>query len=237
MNLITKTLATLAVIAIMFTIQAKAETPTKVPTNFAKVYIPDGFDDNDNVQIVGEGVFPNSCYRSAESSVRVDDATKTIHVSTEAFKYPGVCLQVILPYDRVVDVGLLKAGTYSVIRDTDGQTIGQVGIHETKSKEPDDFIYAPISQAYFKSKASSNRVLLSGIFPSRCMKLKEVRTQVQSDVLVILPIVEIDRSIPCTPVRHHFDTVANVGYMKPGRYLLHVRSMNGKAINNLVDVY
>ena len=66
--------------------------------------MPDGFVSNDTAQIVGEGMFSNSCYRHAETTVRVDHVNKTIHVGPVAYKYNGYCLQVILPFDRVVDV-------------------------------------------------------------------------------------------------------------------------------------
>ncbi len=225
---------TFSVIAIIFaTTLAKADhTPTKVSVNFGKIYAPGGFDDNDNVQIVGEGLFSDSCYRYAETSVRVDHKTKTIKVRPVAYKYPGYCLQVILPFDRVLDVGILQKGTYTVVQESDSQHLGQVDILATKNKEPDDFMYAPISQAFFQSGGLS----LMGDFPTSCMKLKEVKAQVQSDVLVIQPIVEIDSSIPCVEGKYHFETVTDVSDVKPGRYLLHVRSMNGKAVNSLVDV-
>ena len=229
--------ASLAVFAIAFaTAQAKADTPNEVYVDFAKVYVPDGFDNNDNVQIVGEGLFSNSCYRHVKTTVRVDHDAKTIHLGPVAYKYPGYCLQVVLPFDRVVDVGILQEGKYTVLREGNNQVIGQVAVHATTSKEPDDYMYAPISQAFFQSRGMLNKVYIVGDFPLSCMKMKEIKTQVQPDVLVVLPIAEIDSSIPCVEGRYHFETSADVGFMKPGRYLLHVRSMNGKAINNLVDV-
>ncbi len=228
-----------AILALLFAVQqasAENHTPMLVPVNFKKIYIPDGFDDNDNVQIVGEGLFANSCYRFAETKVRVDHNTKTIHLGPLAYKYPGYCLMVILPFDRTVDVGILKEGTYTIVQETDGATLGQIGVKTTISKEPDDYLYAPISQAFFIPRGLINKVYLTGDFPTSCMKLKEVKSQVQSDVLVIQPMAEIDPSVPCVDGKFHFETTADVRFMKSGRYLLHVRSMNGKSVNNLVDV-
>lgn len=238
MNLIR---TTLAIIAIAFTIQAKAEaednTPKTEPISFGKVYIPNGFDNNDNVQITGEGMFPNTCYRYATTSVQVDHTAKTIRLNTEAFKYPGMCLQVIVPFDRVVDVGILKEGDYSVITNNDNQTVGRVSIHSSKTKNADDFLYASVSQAYFQSKNSVNKVFLSGNHPSRCLKIKEVKSDVQSDVVIIQPIVEMDPSEHCVGGQFPYETSVDVGSMKPGRYLLHVRTINGKSVNNLIDVH
>ena len=37
------------------------------------VYIPSGFDDNDNVEIVITGFLPNLCHKSPSAKVRVAD--------------------------------------------------------------------------------------------------------------------------------------------------------------------
>lgn len=210
--------------------------PSKVTAQLGKIYVADGFDANDNVQIVGTGVYNNSCYRNAETEVKVDHEKKTITLIPRAYKYDGLCLQVILPFERVIDVGLLKKGEYSLVQEGQVGVLGKIGVRANVTEAPDDFQYAPISQAFFQSKNGQNKVYLTGDFPSRCLRLKEIRTQVQTDVLLVQPIVEVDPNIPCTVEKSHYEAVAEVGPMAPGRYLLHVRSMNGKAVNNLVEV-
>ena len=42
------------------------EKPTSIEIAAAKVYTPNGFDDNDVVQIILEGQFPNPCYQVKE---------------------------------------------------------------------------------------------------------------------------------------------------------------------------
>ena len=209
--------------------------PTQVAAHFNKLYVPIGFDDNDNVQIVGEGVFPNSCYRQAETKVQIDATTKTVILAPTANKYDGMCLQVMLPYSHVIELGLLSQGVYTVLQD--GKSIGKIDVRKSSVREPDDFMYAPIEQAYFHSQGSSNQVYLTGDFPTSCWRLKKVNFDIQPDVLVIQPIVEIDNSVPCTPGKFHFETATEMGSIPSGRYLLHVRSMNGKSVNNLVDVH
>ncbi len=86
------------------------------PAIFQKIYVPSGFDSNDHVQIVGEGMFRNTCYRPAPSSVRVVEATKTIYIGPIAYEYAGLCLQVVLPFERTIDVGILKAGLWKIAR-------------------------------------------------------------------------------------------------------------------------
>jgi hypothetical protein len=226
----------LGAMAVTATASAFADTaPAKVPVAFNHVYVVDGFDNNDNVQIVAAGRFNNSCYRNADTNVQIDHATKTIHMAPNAFKYNGTCLQVMMPFDRVVDFGILQEGTYTLVQ---GQNVvlGKINIHHSNVREADDAMYAPISQAYFENENGANKVFLTGEFPLSCMRVKEVRFNVQPEALVIQPIAEIDHSAPCTKGSFPFHTSTNVGPMKSGRYLLHVRSMNGKAISSLFDV-
>lgn len=216
---------------------AKADDgPSKVKVNFGKIYVAKGFDSNDKVQIVGEGVYNNGCFRNAETKVRVDHDAKVITLTPYAYKYDGMCIQVIMPYDRVVDVGILKAGTYKVKQDGQSTFLGDVETTVATTKNPDDFTYAPISQAFFKGNGTSNIVSITGEFPNSCMTLKEVKFDVQPDVLVVQPIAEMQEGKDCKDGSFYFEKDTEVGPMKAGRYLLHVRSMNGKAINNLVEV-
>lgn len=211
-------------------------TPDKVPARFNQLYVAQGFDSNDNVQIVGEGRYLDGCYRNAETRVKVDHKNKKIHLTPYAYKYNGICIKVILPFERVINIGILKAGTYTITQGNPVEEIGKIEARPAVVRTPDDFTYAPISQAYFRNQGTINTVSLSGEFSNSCMKLKEVKFDVQEKVLVVQPISEMTESETCLEGSFPFESDTEVGPMKPGRYLLHVRSLNGKAVNNLVDV-
>lgn len=217
---------------------AMAETtpPVLKAATFNTVYVPGGFDSNDNVQIVGEGMFRNTCYRPAPTGFQVDQERKTVTVGPVAYEYAGLCLQVILPFDRVIDVGPMKAGTYSVIQQPGNVTLGTFKVREAKSSNPDDYLYAPISQAFFRQKGATSEIVLSGYMPTNCMHLDNVKVTVEEKVLVLQPISSIESRNDCLRGHFPFSKTVRVEGVKQGHYLLHVRSMNGKAINTLVDV-
>ena len=210
--------------------------PDKVPATYRTAYVPDGYDANDHVQIVGEGVFKNSCYRPAETTVKVDAEKKQIVLGPAAYQYGGFCLQLVLPFDRVVDVGVVPAGTYQVIQSPDNTVIGQFTVKPNLTESPDEYLYAPVQQAFFKQKGAKVEVALTGEFPNSCMKLKETRLEVQPKALVVLPIAEMEERGDCQNGSFPFSKIVSAELVKPGRYLLHVRSMNAKAVNTLVDV-
>jgi hypothetical protein len=218
---------------------ARAQAPTKIPALYKKAYVPFGFDDNDQVQIVGEGMFKNTCYRASETTVKVDEASHVITVSPTAYEYKGMCAQMVLPFDRVVELGVLSVGDWSIVQ-IDGSQIGHVQIAKALTKSPDDYLYAPISQAFFHQKDKTSEFILDGNFPNSCMAIDHVKITAQNDVIVIQPIAKmLDRSADgsaCHDGSFHFDSVSKLDNVAAGRYLMHVRSMNGKAVNSLVDV-
>lgn len=208
--------------------------PTLTPTLFSAIYVPAGFDDNDVVQIVGEGIFRNSCYRPGPANALVDQANYTITLKANAYEYTGICLQVILPFERTIDVGILKDGTYKVMQD--GQLMETFTVAKARSLGPDDYLYAPISQAYFRQEGRASKILLSGNFTNDCMKIDRIQTVVEKKVLVVQPIITTEERPNCKVGSFPFNAVATIENIPEGRYLLHVRSMNSKAVNNLVDV-
>ena len=68
-----------------------------------------------------------------------------------AFEYSGICLQAIMPFQKVVELGILRAGTWEVFQGEETTKLGQVQIHVAKTESSDDFLYAPVSQAFFLS--------------------------------------------------------------------------------------
>lgn len=214
---------------------ASAQTdPVRVAATYTKMYAVDGYDSNDHIQLVGEGMFRNTCYRHAETSVAVDEATKVITVGPVAYEYPGYCLQVVLPFQRVIDVGLLKAGKWTIQQGA-GMKIGELNVVLAKTNSADDYLYAPISQAFFRQAGGNSEVILSGEFSNDCMTLDYEKVSIQPSAIVIQPVAKMDNRLGCKQGKFPFTRVVPITGLAAGRYLLHVRSTGGNALNSLVD--
>lgn len=211
--------------------------PTKVPAAYEKAYIPVGFDSNDQVEVTLEGRFSSSCWRPADIQVAVDHDKKEAYIGPAAYKYPQLlCAQMVLPFDRTVNLGLLQKGDYKLIQATDGKVLGTIPVKQATTDAPDDYLYAPVSQAYFKGGVGGGRLTIAGNYPNNCMMVDQVKIDVQPDVIVVQPIAKIEKRRDCKDGSFPFTNTTMLNFMKSGHYLLHVRSMNSKSINNLVDV-
>ena len=208
-----------------------------IPLN--KVYVPVGFDDNDRVQIVVEGDFPNTCYKIGPYTFHMNEVTKTLSVQQTAYKYMGVCIQMQVPFTQVVDLGLMRSGDWTLEDSTAAKTLGRLPIQLAAGPGPDDFLYAPVTEAYVHkdSETLKNALSFMGTFTDRCTRLKEVRVHYYTDVIVVQPIAE--QIGPLHNCGHELTRFAHTVLLKEdlkGTYLLHVRSMNGQAINKLVEM-
>ncbi len=211
--------------------------PDVVSVPLANAYIPDGFDSKNRVRMMVEGFFPSTCYRIREAQV---DATDTsIGVTQTAFKYNGPCLWMMVSYSQPVNVGILKASAYTVKDSFSGRVLGALPVAAAKEKiGPDDYFYANVKDAFVGNIDGGARTfVVNGVLPGDCWKLKEKRVFIDGkNVITILPIAEKTEGPNCKDVETPFVTMVDIPSVPAGRYMLHVRSLNGESIMKLIDL-
>jgi hypothetical protein len=214
------------------------EQPAKVSVPLLGAYIPGGFDSNDRTQLVVEGYFPNTCYRVGPYEKKLDNQSQELTIRQMAYKYKGQCLFMLVPFTQTVQVGLLKASTYKVKDADSGKDLGALPVQVAKNSSPDDFLYASVTDAYVGVVDGNKKaIILQGDLPGDCWAVKEKRVILDGkNVIAVLPIIEKIRENNCNEYRIPFVTTAELPAAPAGRYLLHVRSLNGLAVNKIVDL-
>ena len=81
-----------------------------------------------------------------------------------------------------------------------------------------------------------NKVVLSGLFTNNCTQFREVKVSYHDNTVVIQPITEYMPKIDggCSNEKVNFNKMVVLDPKLKGDYLIHVRSLNGAAINKLV---
>lgn len=213
-------------------------TPELVPMPLTKAYVPIGFDDNDHVQVVVTGQFPDTCYKLGP--VTAQKTATGIEVLQQAYRHNGGCLDMMVPFSQVVDLDLVKAGDYEIKDRTSGKAIGQLPVAVAKAPSPDDYLYAPVEEVMILEERGGKgpTLYMTGNFPSRRMQVKEIRVQRFNDVVVVQPIVQIGANANEERANAHprFEVKKALTDLPKGNFLLHVRSMNGKAVNKMEEL-
>lgn len=223
---------------------AHAESPQQIPSPVSKIFIPDGFDDNDNAEVILQGMFPSTCYKVGSTSVAVDSAAKVIDISATSYRYDGEsrCNEVDVPFIQRVKLGVLSRGDYNVVVKNAPSVTGVLPIAARLTEAPEDYYYAPVSSVVVSRdlESSKPKVVLEGHYPflkRGCMILTEVRTHfAPGDVLVVLPITEIREGEACNDVpvsrTFHVEKAIDMPLDRPA--LVHVRVLNGDSVNQLI---
>ena len=211
------------------------------------VFIPPGFDDNDQTEVVIYGYLPNTCYRVGPAKAEYDAARGRVVIRNEAyFSDSSWCLQMTLPYTQTLTIGILNAGQYGVtVTSSEGKqkAVGTLKIAQSSrpSAGPDDSIYGLVEDIKVEGARSGNptrRMTVRGLLSSSCLELQEVRVLNRVPNLVeVLPIARFKSESQCEPGLVPFETTLEFQTQSTGPTLFHVRSLNGQALNRVVELH
>lgn len=215
-------------------------TPTVPPAEVAaidKLFVPDGYDDNDMIEVVVSGTFPDSCHQVGEAITQIDETTKTVTLMQLSYREPGVmCVQMLSPFSHTIKIGHLNKGTYNFKVLNNPEISRPFVIKQAEVEQADDFLYPPVDYADVVLSQTGKPVLIvKGSYPfmkKGCMKTQDATINFQShDTLVVQPKATIvDDAAGCeTNYEHRYE----LPYQIEGKFLIHVRALNGQSYNRV----
>jgi len=223
---------------------ALADNPVLVPAPVDKVFVPAGFDDNDKVEVIVHGNFNSSCYKMGPVSGSIDEVNKKINITAQAFYYAGAtCIQMITPFIKSIEMDRhMVSGNYTItVADRPNVEASMLRVAKATRPDADDYLYAAVSSAGIETGVDGVRELvLKGQHPyllQGCVKFDEVKTHVGADkTVVVQPITRIVYGDECRgSVNNRFESRTKFGgELTQGEYLLHVRVLDGNAVNSFL---
>ena len=110
----TKFLLALTIAALSIPLAQANEPKTReVVVSINDAYVPSGFDSYSDAFVVVNGIFPNSCYRLKDT--QVEHVGPALHeITTYATVTEGMCLMVLLPFNKEARLGRLQAGEHKL---------------------------------------------------------------------------------------------------------------------------
>jgi hypothetical protein len=196
------------------------------------VFAPEGFDDNDEAVVMVDGYLPSGCYKLTRPEYTVDEQTKTITIKPMARYFDVACIEALIPYQFEVKLGILSEGLYTV--KLNNAAVDSIDVAEASSAGPDDYLYAPIDGASVSTTDTGVlQATLEGRFTNSCMVWDDLKVIDTGKTINVLPVMRIEGD-SCIAGEFPFKKIVNLPEsVVAGRHLLHVRSLNGNAINHL----
>ncbi len=220
----------------LFLSQMAFANPEIVLSPVDHLYVPMGFDSNDSVELVVTGVFPNACFSRNDVQVAVNN--DVIDITVTAFEAEKAkCIQMKVPFKEVVTVGNLQGGEYQVrVNDKSRfQLKEKMMIEEASSNAIDNNTYAAIDWVEQKTK---DEFVLHGWKYSNCVELKKIEVISNGkDTLSILPVMKQTAEVcPMKGMPVSYPVKVDFASLKMKKPLLHVRTMDGKSVNAIVNL-
>ena len=243
-------------VLVSFVAEAKIAIPPSEPVLIpvAGVYAPEnGYDDNDSIQVVVDGVLPNACWVVDHTEAKVLSPSNDIIVQqyarkqdSEACRNPEKLppeLKLPVSFMSEVSLGVLPHGQYQMVFSaTPGGaiTVKPLNISRAPTTEIDSLYYAITTELYVPKAVSADRettdIRFSGYLSNPCSEMEaDVMAVIQKDVIVLLPSVHRYDGT-CLPIAQEFTRVVTIKTPVAGRYLVQVRSANGNSVNRFMTI-
>lgn len=227
---------------------AKSSIKEIKEVSLTEVFVPPiGYDDNDNIEIVIDGKLPSPCYDLHSTSV--DRIEEKIYIKQFIRKKNiSECLNdqssnhLLFPvhFSNTISLGELDHGTYHLDYKSLNNNHKTFIVSKSQHRSIDNFLYAPVSSVFIPEliyETSNAQVVLTGIFENTCMVLEEQNIEIKKldNIFIILPKLSLlNRN--CVNTKRPLQNIIDLGTVRPGRYLIHVRSITGRSVNKAFTV-
>lgn len=212
--------------------------PTKiVGIGVDHIFVPLGFDSNDEVEIVVSGVLPSPCYEAPKVKFAIDG--QKIGLTAYA-KYKGegrICPRVVVPYSKRVEIGQLAHGVYSVFFKNSRRSseVERLLVKKAPKMSVDNFYYANVSETTIRP--SKKTVKVDYYRMNDCMRFDRLHPVFNGrDVVSLLPIMAFEQKDKCKAIHSLESVIWKIPDGLVGKtFLIHTRSMAGQSLNKIYN--
>lgn len=209
-----------------------------VAIGLSNVFVPKGFDSNDNVEIVVAGELPNTCYLRPRGDVKVSDGHVYVEMRATKITDPNtLCITAIVPYMVTIPLASLGEGAYDILVNSGlaSELSTSIQIDQANSSSINNFTYANVTNVDYK--VDNHEVTISGVHPSSCMEIDRVEIIVNqtNDTFSVLPILKQTLEI-CDRMIKPFSYTVALPKPQKNQELVHIRKIDGTALNYLVNL-
>lgn len=213
----------------IFSLAALASEKVKIN---GKLYIANGYDDNDHVELTVVGVLPDSCYTHPDFEIERKDKKLSIRLFAQYSKKRGGCRDVSVPHTEVINFGMMYAGEYEISLVNKHHTeVRSLSIKPASTELVDEFLYGNVSGII--ENDANREIQLIGANPVSCLVFDKMITDIQNSIIVLKPQFREEGicEMKSTPFKINY----NIPYLENQTkgILLHVRLMNGRSYNYL----
>lgn len=216
--------------------------PIVITSPVDHLFVPKGFDNNDNVEVVVTGKFPNPCYIKNSMHVAVREDKILIEVTALKKDHPDteMCAPMEVPFKESITIGNLQGGSYEITvnEKTPYEQTGSLDVAVSDSNSVDDHLYPIVEyvELGFTGGLSGDALIIARS-PSDCVvfdRLKYISND--KDTISILPIMrKVSGECNNRQKRLEIPVKFRPQAFRNKDILLFVRSIEGKSVHSIIN--
>jgi hypothetical protein len=222
----------------LLSLNIQAQVPKVVPAPVDHLFVPQGFDNNDNIEVVVVGKLPNPCFIRNKVDIKVVEDSINVNITSLNNEDQGNenCAPMKVPFSEVVTIGNLQGGSYRII--VNGKLEEKLVVAESGSQSVDDHLYA--AGQYIDlglTGGLSGDALLVANSLSSCLELDHVEyISNGKNTFSVLPIMKkVSEVCPEEKKRMEIPLKFDLNTIESAKVLLFVRSIDGRSIHSIID--
>lgn len=195
-----------------------------------KLYVAQGFDDNDSVEITVVGTIPNTCYKNPGIVLTRNQNKIEIHLTANYVKSSKGCRNISMAHQETINLGPMPQGEYELeLMNQKRKEVKLLNVKEARNSMVDDFHYGNVTGIV--ENEFNREVDIVGVNPVDCLQFDKLSTEIQDSMIVIRPrfkeVGECDPKVTPFKIKYEVPYLSN----QAQGILLHVRIMNGRSYN------
>ena len=213
----------------MFSLSAFALDKVKIN---GKIYVANGFDDNDLVELTVVGTLPNSCYKNPFYEIERKDNKYIVSLFAHYIPTHEGCREVSMAYTETINFGMMYSGEYKISLVNKKTTEEKKLVIATASSQlVDEFLYGNVSGVI--ENDSSREIVFIGANPVDCLVFDKIVAEEQESMIVLRPLFKEIGT--CSNKSTPFKIKYSVPFLENQvqGVMLHVRVMSGRSFNYL----
>lgn len=227
----------MSLITVLSTTMLFAGVPVSKQVPVKNIFVPQGFDNNDNVELVVTGYLPNLCHKSPKVTTEIIDNKVSVKLTSLYYQDSNpYCPEMVVPFKKVVELGAMPKGNFKIVvnEDSKWEKSDELVVKAAVDNNIDNYQYAYVEE--IQQNIEKDVLTLRGYNPSDCYELSDV-TYISNgeDTYSVLPRMKKVRDF-CPMKMMPF----SISWRLPKeldakKVLLHVRTLNGNSINKIIN--
>ncbi len=163
--------------------QSSVNTGKTTNHSVEEIFLPAGFDDNDDVVVMVYGVYDMSCEEMVSHSYEIDDSNNVIYLDSKKVVHEAKqdCTENFEPFYKEYNLGTLPAAEYKVVARGDSPVVDTLQVQASRIQDRDRFDYPEMVEIRIALKATGRASLYLDVpLENSCQRLQSVSVQRRS---------------------------------------------------------